>query len=75
MGTAGITGLRKCNYNISPCSVSGFEPVSQGMDMDLPENQHTKMAGFERKVYRHCLWSPGEKAVKQKWDSCETATY
>lgn len=45
-----ITGLRKHDYNISPCSVSGLEPVSQGMDTDLPEGQHTKKAGFKRKT-------------------------
>ena len=75
MGTAGITGLRKHDYNTPPCSVSGLEPVSQGMDMDLPEGQDTKTAGFKRKAYRHWLWSAGEKADKQKRRPCEIATY
>jgi len=75
VGTAGITGLRKHDYNTSPCSVSGFEPISQSTDMDLPAGQHAKTAGFERKTYRHWQWSAGEKANKQKQHPCEITTY
>lgn len=72
LGAAGITGLRKHDYNISSFSVSVFETISQGMDMDLPEGQHTKMASTQKKARNSSRLAPPKHSAEVQAHTAQT---